>query len=58
MALEEAIASLTLPTDLPVPHPLPIRKRDLYTDPSVFEELDNDVIHVSTVVYKYRSLCL
>lgn len=41
--VEEVIAALALPTELPDPHPPMLRKRDLYHDPSVFRELDEDV---------------
>ena len=47
IGLEEAMANLSLPTDIPPPHAPPIRKRDLYTDTSVFDEPDRDVIRVS-----------
>ena len=45
--LEVARAALMLPTELPEPHAPRGRKRDLYHDPSVFDELDNDVVMVS-----------
>ncbi|KAK2156530.1 hypothetical protein LSH36_211g04058 [Paralvinella palmiformis] len=46
-SLETALAAITLPTELPDPHPPKCRKRDLYTDPSVFKELDEDVFKVA-----------
>lgn len=45
--LEEAMAAIALPTELPDPHPPMLRKRDLYHDPSVFQELDEDVFKVA-----------
>ena len=48
--LNAAMAAISLPTELPPPHAPRCRKRDLYTDPSVFAELDEDVIRVSVVI--------
>jgi len=46
--IAEAIAELSIvPKELPPPHPPRGRKRDLYYDPSVFEELDNEVIRIA-----------
>jgi len=45
--IEEAIAAISIPSELPDPHPPHIRKRDLYTDPAVFTELDEDVFKVA-----------
>jgi hypothetical protein len=45
--LEEAMAAISIPTELPDPHAPKIRKRDLYTDPVVFKELDEDVFKVA-----------
>lgn len=47
VGLEEAMAAISLPTELPDPHPPACRKRDLYYDPSVFKELDEDVFKVA-----------
>ncbi len=47
VGLEEAMAAISLPTELPDPHPPACRKRDLYYDASVFRELDEDVFRVS-----------
>jgi len=44
--IEEAIAAISMPTEMPDPHAPTIRKRDLYTDPIVFKELDEDVFKV------------
>ena len=44
--IEVAKAALMLPTELPDPHAPRGRKRDLYHDPSVFKELDEDVFQV------------
>ena len=44
--LEEAMAAIELNTERPDPHPPRIRKRDLYVDPQVFAELDEDVFKV------------
>lgn len=45
--IDGVISVITLPADIPDPHPPQLRKRDLYHDPSVFEELDADVFQVS-----------
>ena len=37
-------------TELPVPHPPRCRKRDLYTDPIVFKDLDEEVFKVSNTL--------
>ncbi len=51
--LEAAMAALSLPSkELPPPHPPTCRKRDLYLDPSVFEELDEHVFKVRGTPYK------
>ena len=44
--IEVAIAAITLTTDLPEAHPPMVRKRDIYHDPVVFQELDEDVFMV------------
>ena len=42
------MAALSLyASELPPPHPPTCRKRDLYEDPIVFDELDKDVIRVA-----------
>ena len=47
VVLEEAMAAISLPPrELPDPHPPSGRKRDLYYDPVVFRELDEDVFKV------------
>lgn len=57
--VEEAIAALALPTELPDPHPPMLRKRDLYHDPSVFRELDEDVFKACCLfVYGCLSFCV
>ena len=48
--LEIAKAAIMLPAELPEAHPPRGRKRDLYHDPSVFNELDDDVVKVSVVL--------
>ena len=49
VVLEEAMAAISLPPkELPTPHPPSGRKRDLYYDPVVFRELDEDVFKVLT----------
>ncbi|ESO03432.1 hypothetical protein HELRODRAFT_192035 [Helobdella robusta] len=45
--IEEAMAAIELNTERPDPHAPRIRKRDLYIDPSVFVELDEDVFKVA-----------
>ena len=52
------MANLSLPTDIPPPHAPPIRKRDLYTDTSVFDELDRDVIKVRAKCARVESDCV
>jgi hypothetical protein len=37
----------TKKTELPGPHPPACRKNEIYTDPNVFDELDDKVIQVS-----------
>ena len=55
VVLEEAMAAISLPPkELPTPHPPSGRKRDLYYDPVVFRELDEDVFKVRTL---YKCLC-
>ena len=49
VALAEAMAAISLPTELPPPHAPACRKRDLYYDASVFQELDEDVFKVSAI---------
>ena len=50
VVLEEAMAAISLPPkELPTPHPPSGRKRDLYYDPVVFRELDEDVFKVRTL---------
>jgi len=44
--LKVAKEVLTLPTELPEPHAPQGRKRDIYHDPDVFKELDEDVFQV------------
>ena len=44
--LEVAKAALMLPTELPEAHAPHGRKRDLYHNPDVFKELDEDVFQV------------
>jgi len=44
--LEVAKAALMLPSELPDAHAPLGRKRDIYHDPSVFKELDEDVFQV------------
>jgi len=44
--LEEVIAAIGAPAELPKPHAPSIRKRDLYNDPTVFKELDENVFKV------------
>ncbi len=39
------------PTELPDPHPPSGRKRDLYYDPAVFKELDEDVFKVCLFIF-------
>jgi len=48
--IEVAKAALMLPTELPEAHAPRGRKRDLYYEPSVFEELDKDVFEVRWTV--------
>ena len=43
--IDEAMKAI-VPQELPSPHPPRGRKRDLYQDPSFFEELDEDVFKV------------
>ena len=43
------MAAIELNTERPDPHPPRIRKRDLYVDPAVFAELDEDVFKVCTL---------
>ena len=50
LELSAAMAAISMPTELPAPHPPRCRKRDLYTDPSIFAELDEDVIRVSWLI--------
>lgn len=48
--IEEALEALEITTtELPPPHPPSCRKKDIYTDVSVFNELDEQVIKVSFV---------
>ena len=47
-AVEQALASMALPAEIPEPHPPNCRKRDLYYDASVFKELDEYVFSVSS----------
>ena len=52
------MAAIELNTERPDPHPPNIRKRDLYIDPSVFQELDEDVFKVEFVVlHLHNAIC-
>ncbi|ESN91148.1 hypothetical protein HELRODRAFT_194540 [Helobdella robusta] len=43
----DALSVMTLPSEIPGPHPPRYRKRDLYKDPSVFADLDEEVFKVA-----------
>ncbi len=44
------------PTELPDPHPPSGRKRDLYYDPAVFKELDEDVFKVCLFIFCHEQM--
>lgn len=55
--IEEAMEALEIipvaPTEIPSPHPPSCRKKDLYVDPSQFNDIDEQTIKVDKILLNF-----